>query len=285
MGRFRLPSGVPAILTEHEVRRPRLVDWRAGPPAQWPAWAFRELDWCRWEAFQRTTWRRFDRVQVFTERDARALAQLAPEVTGRVRVNPFGVVLPPAADPSREEPDTILFVGNFTHSPNRDAALWLAREIMPAIRARHAAARLRIVGRAPPREVLELAAPDVDVGVDAPRVQPHIEAASVIVAPVRTGGGMRLKILHALASGKPVVTTTRGAEGYAGPGRIPPFAVADDTEGIAAAAAQLLGDRRRRRKLGEHGRAFALEHHSPEAWASRLEAVYEEARAGRRESV
>jgi glycosyltransferase involved in cell wall biosynthesis len=281
MGGFRLPPGVPAVLTEHEVRRPRQLDRRAGAPAQWPAWAFRELDWGRWEAFQRSTWARFDRVQVFTDRDARAIEELAPEVAPRVRVNPYGVVLPPAADPSLEEPDTVLFVGNFTHSPNRDAALWLAHEIMPAVRARHAVARLRIVGTAPPPEVLLLASPEIEIVANAPRVDPYVATSSVVVAPVRTGGGMRLKILHALAAGKPVVTTSRGSEGYAGQCRNLPFVVADDAEGIAAATAQLLGDTRRRRELGERGRAFALQHHGPEAWASRLERVYEEARASR----
>jgi glycosyltransferase involved in cell wall biosynthesis len=59
-----------------------------------------------------------------------------------------------------------------------------------------------------------------------------------------------------------------------------PLAVADEAESIAALTAELLADPQRRRELGERGRAFALEHHSPAAWASRLESVYEEARSG-----
>jgi glycosyltransferase involved in cell wall biosynthesis len=281
MAVLRLPAGVPRVLTEHEVRRPRGVDWRTGPPRDWVRWALGEMDWRRWGRFQLRAWRRFDLLQVFTERDARAIADLAPEVAPRVRVNPFGLAPPPPADPACEDPDTVLFVGNFTHFPNRDAALWLAREIMPAVRARKPGARLRIVGSAPPREVLELAGPHVDVVADPPSVQPHIEAAGVVLAPVRTGGGMRMKILHALASGKAVVTTSRGVEGYAGPHCMPPLVVADDAEGIAAATAELLGDEQRRRELGRRARAFALERHSAAAWVSRLEAVYEEARDGR----
>jgi glycosyltransferase involved in cell wall biosynthesis len=275
MSVFRLPAGVPAVLTEHEVLRPRAIDWGAGHPAEWPRWALREIDWRRWLSFQRKAWRRFDRVQVFTERDAQAVAELAPEVGPRVRVNPFGLVLPPAADPAREVPGTVLFMGNFSHPPNRDAAAWLAREIMPIVKSRYGAARLLIVGSAPPREVRDLAGANVDVIADVPSVEPHLEAACVVLAPVRTGGGMRMKVLHALACGKAVVTTTRGTEGYE---TDPPLAVADDAEGIAAETALLLGNERVRRALGERARAYAERHHSPAAWAARLEAVYEEAR-------
>jgi glycosyltransferase involved in cell wall biosynthesis len=274
MSVFRLPAGVPAVLTEQEVRRPRPIDRRAGGPSRWPGWALRELDWRRWRRFQRTAWQRFDRVQVFSERDAQAIAELAPEVGPRVRVNPFGLVLPPAADPAHEAPGTALFVGNFTHSPNRDAAVWLAHEIMPAVRTRQPHAKLRIAGSAPPPQVLDLAGPDVDVIADPPSIRPYMEAASVVVAPVRTGGGMRMKVLYALASGKAVVTTSRGAEGF---GDHPPFVVAEGTGGIAAETARLLEDERARRELGDRARAFAQQRHSPAAWAARLEAVYQEA--------
>jgi polysaccharide biosynthesis protein PslH len=277
MSVFTLPRGLPAVLTEHEVLRPRAIDWRAGPPQAWPRWALRELDWRRWQGFQREAWRRFDRVQVFSERDAAAIGKLAPEVAARVRVNPFGVVLPPAADPAGEVPGTVLFVGNFTHAPNRDAAVWLAREIMPAARTRFPGARLRLVGTAPPSEVRNLAGPDVEVFADAPRVEPHLEAACVVIAPMRTGGGMRMKVLQAMAAAKPVVTTPRGTEGLAAVGPDPPLVVAERGEEIGTAAAALLEDPRRRHELGRRARAFAQSHHSPAAWAERLERVYEEA--------
>jgi len=279
MSVFRLPQCIPRVLTEHEVRRPRPIEWHsARRPGHWPRWAFDELDWRRWRSFQCDAWRRFDLVQAFSERDAEAIAELAPEVAARVRVNPFGLAPPPAADPAREQAGTILFVGNFTHPPNRDAALWLTREILPAVRTRAKHARLLLVGSAPPAEVRALAGPNVEVVADAPSVLPHLEAASVVLAPVRSGGGMRMKVLHALASGKAVVTTRRGAAGYLDGGRTPPFTIAEDSAGIARATADLLADDRRRRELGRQAREFAIARHSPAAWAARLDAVYEEAR-------
>jgi glycosyltransferase involved in cell wall biosynthesis len=281
MSVFRYPAGTPTVFTHHEVLRPRPVQWRPGPPRNWSAWAFGELDWRRWARFQPEAWRRFDRVQVFSQRDAEQVAELAPDVAPRVRVDPFGLLLPPRTDPARELPGTILFVGAFHHPPNRDAAIWLAREILPAVQSRHPGARLRIVGSGPTPEVRALAGPSVEVIADAPSVLPHLEEAAVVMAPVRTGGGMRMKVLQAMAAGKAVVTTPRGTEGYTGFGEDPPLAVGEGEEEIAAATAELLGDDGRRRRLGEQAREFAERHHSPEAWAGRQTAVFEEAIAAR----
>jgi glycosyltransferase involved in cell wall biosynthesis len=282
MSVFRFPDA-PTVYTHHEVLRPRPFDRRPGPPLRWLPWLFGELDWRRWAGFQRRAWRRFDRVQVFSRRDARTIAELAPEVEARVRVNPFGLVLPPPVEPGLAIAGKLLFVGNFAHPPNRDAAIWLSREIMPAVRVSRPNASLRIVGTAPPAEILRLAGPAVEVVADAPSVRPHMEVADAVLAPVREGGGMRMKILDALAAGKPVITTARGAEGFTAFAEEPPMLIADSAPEIAAATASLLGDRERRLALGRDAREFAERHHSPAAWAERLTAVYEEARADREE--
>lgn len=281
MSVFRCPDAVPTVFTHHEVLRPRPLRRPPARPARWPGWAFGELDWRRWRRFQIDAWRRFDRVQVFSGRDAETLSALAPDVAPRVRVDPFGLELPAPADPAREEAGTVLFVGNFAHPPNRDAALWLAREIMPSVRERVPEARLRIVGSAPTAAVRCLAGPGVEVIADAPSVRPHLERAAVVMAPVRTGGGMRMKVLQAMATGKAVVTTGRGTEGYTGFGVEPPLLVADSAAALAAGTADLLDDAARRRRLGEDARRFAERFHSPGAWAERLTAVYEEAIAAR----
>jgi glycosyltransferase involved in cell wall biosynthesis len=110
-------------------------------------------------------------------------------------------------------------------------------------------------------------------------VRPHLEQAAVVLAPVRTGGGMRMKVLQAIGAGKAVVTTPRGTEGFTCFEEEPPMVVADRANGIAAATSALLGDDSRRRQLGGRARAFAERHHSPQAWAERLTSVYEEAGA------
>jgi glycosyltransferase involved in cell wall biosynthesis len=282
MGVFRFPAHVPSVLIECEVRRARPIRWSFRDERNPLVWAIREDDWRRWPAYQRDVWSRFDRIQVFSDRDSARIAELAPELGERVRVNPFGIELPEPVDPALEEPGLVLFAGNYTHLPNVDAAVWLAREIMPRLRALSAGARLRLVGPAPPREVSALAGADVEVLGAVPSMAQHLEAAAVVVAPVRIGGGMRMKVLDALASQKAVVTTSRGAEGFLLPRDELPLVIADDAESIANATARLLNDQEWRRILAARARSFAAEHHSAEAYGRRMDALYQDVVADRR---
>jgi glycosyltransferase involved in cell wall biosynthesis len=131
-----------------------------------------------------------------------------------------------------------------------------------------------VVGRSAPNEIRALAADDIDVLGEVPSISQYLEAAAVVLAPVRAGGGMRMKVLHALASGKAVVTTSRGSDGLMLAGPDPPLVVSDDALGIATATAELLRDAGQRHALGARARAYAAAHHSPEAYAKRLESVY-----------
>jgi glycosyltransferase involved in cell wall biosynthesis len=280
MSVFDLPAGVPTVFTEHEAYRASPPGWSAEKPSELPRKIVESVDWSRWEEFQQRSWQRFDLIQVFSPGDAETIASLAPDLRERVRVNPFGIDPPPAVDPGAEEEDLVLFVGNFTHPPNRDAALWLATEILPRLTALRPTARLRLVGHAPPREVQELAGGQVEVVADAPAVEPHLAAASVVLAPVRSGGGMRMKVLEALARGKSIVTTPRGTEGYLCFEQEPPFLVGESAEEIAAEAAALLDDPARRREMAQRARTFALAFYSPGPWGERLERVYSEAVSG-----
>jgi glycosyltransferase involved in cell wall biosynthesis len=281
MATFRFRTEAALVLTEHEVRRRRRIDWHLGGPRDWPGWAFREADWHRWPRYQRAVWRRFDAVQVFSERDAASVVELAPDIGSRLQVNPFGIDVPDLSAPVIEEPNVVGFVGNYTHPPNVDAAVWLAREILPRVRARVPHARLRLAGVHAPPAVRELASADVEFLGFQDDVGAFLRACAVVAAPVRTGGGMRMKVLHGMALQKAVVTTARGASGLACNGAEPPVVVGDDANALAHAIGDLLTDPGARRRLGERARAHVEEHFSAGAYGRRLEAVYEAARAKR----
>jgi len=261
VGEYRYPEGVPTVFTEHEVRVPATTG---------------SLEPSRWPGYQRRVWGRFDRLQVFTQRDAEAMQAMAPYVADRVRVNPFGVTVPPTAGAFPETQGEVVFTGGFYHAPNVDAAVWLGSEIFPALRRLCPDAHLTIVGVDPPPSVRALAGPAVTVTGRVPRVETFIERAAVVLAPLREGGGMRVKVLQALALGKAVVTTPLGAEGLAWGAAPAPLIVARDAFGIAQAAADLLADKAARDELGRRARSYVLEQHGWAAYVRRLEAIYAE---------
>jgi glycosyltransferase involved in cell wall biosynthesis len=258
VGHYRYQTLVPKVLTEHEVGR-QLFD-----------------DSDEWRTLQPLIWRQFDRVQVFTSRDAALLTDAAPDMAGRVRVNPFGIDLPSPAPADQEDPGAVVFVGSFNHVPNVDAAGWFALEIMPILRVRHPGVGLWLVGEAPPAAVRRLACADVVVTGAVPTVAPYLQRAAVVVAPVRIGGGMRRKVLEAMAVGKPVVTTSLGAEGLGSMSDQAPLVCADSAAEFGETVARLLESPSERRALGQRARAYVGARHSWSAYADRLDAVYAE---------
>ena len=276
LGVYRYATSTPKVLAHYEVMRRRPVDWgiwRTGRP-------FRrivdEADWHRWPRHQAAVWRSFDRVQVVSERDASAIVEMAPDVAARVRVNPFCVEIPRAADPTHERAGTLVFVGSFLHPPNVDAAAWLVEEILPRVRAGWPGATLTIAGADPRGRIKHLARDGVAIAgyvADLPRL---LDEAAVMVAPVRIGGGQRMKVLYAMAAGKAVVTTPRGVDGLDEAASASALRVAPDAEGIANATVDLLKSRDARHALGRRARALVQQHYGPEAYARRAQALYEE---------
>ena len=119
---------------------------------------------------------------------------------------------------ARPWPQSLLYVGALDWPPNASAARLLATEILPAVRQRVPAAHVTIVGKNPPPEVLALARtqPHVEVAANVRDVVPYFRGAHVLAVPLEAGGGTRLKILEAFATGLPVVSTPVGCEGIDG---------------------------------------------------------------------
>jgi len=109
----------------------------------------------------------------------------------------------------------VLFVAGFGHSPNVDAALWLAHEIFPLVRKRRPDARLALVGSNPTAEVLALASDEIEVTgwVSAEELKARYGGARVAVVPLRFGAGVKLKVVETMVEGVPLVTTPVGAQG------------------------------------------------------------------------
>jgi sugar transferase (PEP-CTERM/EpsH1 system associated) len=109
---------------------------------------------------------------------------------------------------------SIVFTALMNYPPNVDGALWFCDEILPIIHSRHPEVTFNIVGDKPGPTVQALAKrKGVQVTGRVPDVRPYLADSLAVVVPLRSGGGTRLKILEAMAMGRPVVSTHQGAEG------------------------------------------------------------------------
>ncbi len=158
---------------------------------------------------------------------------------------------------------TLVFQGAMDWYPNQEAVEYFVEEILPGIRQKCADARLVVAGRNPSKQLLDRfgGVPGVEFTGTVPDIRPYLQKATVVVVPLRTGSGTRLKILEAAAAGKTVVSTSRGAEGLA----LPPdreIVLADTTDAFVAAVTRLLRDPDSRRALGQAARAKVIDRYS-----------------------
>jgi glycosyltransferase involved in cell wall biosynthesis len=170
-------------------------------------------------ALEERAWERFERgvmarVRVVVALTARDLASLKPLAGGTpIEVIPLGVSPPARAFNAAGEGAELLFVGNFAHPPNIESVERLIRDIFPRVRAQCSDAVLRIVGVNPQAHWHGLEAAGVLVTGHVPDVGPFLDRAAVVLAPLSIGGGMRVKVMEALAGGKAVVATPLALEG------------------------------------------------------------------------
>jgi glycosyltransferase involved in cell wall biosynthesis len=241
-----------------------------------------------------------DAVVPITEADAddfRALGCRRPiyVLPGGVEISPSGVL--PSPDSGSPAPPTqvsaleaprhdggvedagapharaVGFLGSLDYRPNQEAAIWIAEELRPRLPA---AIEMHIAGaRAPEWLRARLGASGVDFAGEVADAGAFVQAMDVMIAPIHSGGGMRIKILEAMAAGKAVVTTTIGAEGIdVAPGVN--VLVADEPEAFVAAIESLLREPSRARAIGDAARALVEERYSMDAMTRGLLAFYEE---------
>jgi hypothetical protein len=187
-----------------------------------------------------------DLVCAAAESDAQAIA--ARHGLANVATLPNAVREPLRPPPPPAGRAGLLFVGNLTYGPNREAARLLADEILPIVLETHPQATLELVG---PHGGDLAGGPRVRVLGMVGDLAPHYDAADVVVVPLRHGGGTRIKVLEAFAHERPLVATpvaVAGLEVRDGHDVV----LADSPRALAAAVAALLDDPRRAREITAH---------------------------------
>jgi glycosyltransferase involved in cell wall biosynthesis len=228
---------------------------RVMPRRRWWSRGFEYCDLVRIWAYEKWAVNRFDRVFVCSAKDRARFRR--PNVI----VVPNGIDLPDEVLPKETPSDgrTILFCGALSYWPNGDAVRFFVGQVFPEIRRRLPDTRLLIVGRSVGNELTGVAdGTSVQIEANVPSIAPYYRRASVAIAPLRVGGGTRIKILEAWAFGVPVVSTSIGAEGLQGiHGQ--ELLIADTPQAFARACVSLLESRTLRARLAQRARQLVLE--------------------------
>ncbi len=273
------PAGTAKVLEEHNsMTRWSWDRYRATLPRvqrlrRWVSW------WkCR--GYERALLPKFDLCTMVSRQDQATCRQLLGSGRGRVEVVPNGV------DCEQNQPglaavqaNRLVFNGALTYRANYDAMCYFLREVYPLIRRQVPDVSLTITGAHAGVALDQLPLDDsVHLTGFVEDIRPQVASAAACLAPLRDGGGTRLKILEAMALGTPVVATSKGAEGLEAMAD-QEFLLADTPEAFAAATVRLLHDPALRQRLALNARRWVEQGHDWSALGRRFTALVEEAAA------
>lgn len=246
-----------SLLTAHEAQSKNTHEAfeNASDPVEKLRLFYRWMQMLRYEIAQI---RKFDRTIAMTAEDAEYFRSYAPEA--QVRVIPIGI------DPSEFKPATtadgalsVFFVGNYRHTPNLEAAQFLAQQLAP----RFPEVRFVIGGSPAPQDLGNLeAGPNVEFPGYISETQGFYKSPdTIVVTPLFSGTGQRVKLLEAFATACPVITTRIGAMGFPIENGVQAM-LADTLEDFDRALRRLIASRELRRAMGQRGRAMILDRFS-----------------------
>jgi polysaccharide biosynthesis protein PslH len=163
------------------------------------------------------------------------------------------------------ERNSMIFPGSIRFYANHDAMTWFIKEIFPAIVDKIPEAQIKITGDHGDTSLLSH--PGVSFTGHLEDVKPVIASSWISLAPIRLGGGTRLKILESMALGTPVVSTTKGAEGLNAVHE-KHLLIADTPQQFASQVIRLLLDQNLRQDLAENGVRLVSEQYN---WSANLD--------------
>jgi len=205
---------------------------------------------------------------------------LALGVKKRIRTVPFGINLSEYPDDPGAEPELALFhLGAMDWGPNLEGILWFLNDIWPKVHSRYPALKMYLAGRNMSDEILNTQHPNVVMVGEVENAIEFIRSKAIMVVPLLSAGGIRVKIIEGLALGKAVISTTLGAEGLDCTDRRN-IMLADRAEEWIQALDELMNNPQMMNTLAQEGRAHAREHFDNANITANLVNFYKELRKG-----
>lgn len=254
--RLKRESPVPIYLRSHNINTKiveRFYKTQRNPVLR----VLGRRQWSKFDRYERSVWETFDGVSQISPVDAALAREMNPRVEQKMLYSGIDLDYFTPAAASTRAPDTIIHVGSVGSQTKTPGLVWFREQVYPLIKKRRPSARLEFVGRMPDPPPFDVTGDDVNATGYVDEVLPFLQKAAVFVVPLFVGGGIRIKILNALATENAIVTTPVGCEG------IPVvdgehLLTAESAEGFADCVCRLLEDEALRHRLGSQGRALAV---------------------------
>lgn len=251
---IRRYTQVPVVLRAHNVEH-RL--WQRQAPLAGSGWKKRYLRFlaARLERYEKQNIPRVSGIACITRDDETIFKQIAPDIPAAFI--PYALPLP---EPQQQvaKPNTVFHIGAMDWQPNVDGINWLLENVWPLIREQEPDAELHLAGRGMSDELRAQQIPGVFFHGEVPDAHAFMRSYSVMVVPLLSGGGMRVKVAEGLALGKALVSTATGAEGIAVKNGQHAL-LADDPQAFAAHVVNLLRNPQQLHILGQEAIRFAGE--------------------------
>lgn len=225
-----------------------------------------------WETY---FWKRAKKVVAMSDSDRNQMEKLCPGLSIDIVPNGIDAKYFLAKKKENVSPPRVLYVGNFTWLQNIEAVTDLVDKVWPKIKKDVPGAKLWIVGMHMTDYIRNLMSGDIEVIEGMPDIRDAYRKSTVLVTPIRGPGGTRLKILEAMASALPVVTTTVGAEGL-GVKNGQEALITDNLEDLVKSAVKVLRNSKVAEELGDSGRKFVAKNYTWNVSAEKLDRIYEE---------
>ena len=231
-----------------------------------------KLKW--WEKFY---WRKASKVFAVSEEDKEIMTRELLNV--KVGIIPNGVDVSYFEEKSvkRFTPQRILYHGDYKWMQNVEAVNILIKEIWPLIKAKNKKVKLWVTGRSIPKDIIELAKKDKDIILsESPKDNRDVfKTALVLVTPIMSPGGTRLKVLEAMASDLPVVSTPVGVAGLNIKYGVHAL-VSSDVKELARMTLKVLDDKKVASTLARDGKKFVADNFDWKSIVDKLNDVYDE---------
>jgi glycosyltransferase involved in cell wall biosynthesis len=215
---------------------------------------------------------KFDAILPITEADLAGYKELGCTVP--MRHVPFGIdVQKYHADNSKTEFPSVFHIGAMDWRPNIEGVEWVLRSIWPRVTAKNKNIMLYLAGRSMPQKMMERKMDQVKFVGEVPDSHEFIRSKSLMLVPLSSGGGMRVKIIEGMALGKTIISTSVGAEGidYTDQKNI---IIADTEEQFEAAIHKCITDKHFSESIGNNARALTEEKYDNKKICEGLSAFY-----------